>query len=263
MNIVIIGGNWDELNGKQSGYVNKLSYCLQQLNNNVTTYNGGNFLQLKNEIINNLSNHRVIIWMPNISNNYEKLLINIKRLYPLSLLVSSKRNNLEYVIQDLVKHALRVKANLLIEFLTVSDIVYEESVPDSLRKNIFSRLIDPLGNCFGTGFYSDIIEFSKVLNKRLNELLSFTRQSTIHSQDTLSFPEINDNISFFISIVRNKAIQFHELILGNEIENERFLGNCSFRCSHGFPSFRINENTICVSKRNIDKKGLNIQKDLF
>ena len=41
----------------------------------------------------------------------------------------------------------------------------------------------------------------------------------------------------------------------------RFLGNSSFRCQRGFPSFRGNKDIIFVSRRNVDKRF--IDKDHF
>ena len=42
------------------------------------------------------------------------------------------------------------------------------------------------------------------------------------------------------------------------VNKERFLGNCSFRCTHGFPSFKDSEAAIWVSRRNGDKRDIGI-----
>ncbi len=52
-------------------------------------------------------------------------------------------------------------------------------------------------------------------------------------------------------MIKSYAEIFHELI---HPENaERFMGNASFRCMRGFPSYR-KDGVIFVSRRNIDKR---------
>jgi ribulose-5-phosphate 4-epimerase/fuculose-1-phosphate aldolase len=66
----------------------------------------------------------------------------------------------------------------------------------------------------------------------------------------------------FIEKVKVQANKFHEIIHG--VNTTRMLGNASFRCQRGFPSFRVQfENTdrIFVSRRNVDKRF--ISKDEF
>jgi hypothetical protein len=59
-----------------------------------------------------------------------------------------------------------------------------------------------------------------------------------------------DNL--FFDYVKDCAEVFQELIKPPATVN-RFLGNSSFRCDKGFPSFR-RQNQLFVSRRNIDKR---------
>ena len=82
-----------------------------------------------------------------------------------------------------------------------------------------------------------------------------TRIPSIKAGEKVEAPDIPD----FYEYVRSCAEVFHELI--NPAKNTtRFLGNTSFRCRSGFPSFRV-DNGIFVSRRNIDKR--HISKDAF
>lgn len=80
-------------------------------------------------------------------------------------------------------------------------------------------------------------------------LAGITRQRCINAIDNVF--SVPDETEFF-DIIKEYADVFHELI--NPSPNvTRFLGNSSFRCQRGFPSFRKN-GIIYVSKRNIDKR---------
>ena len=60
----------------------------------------------------------------------------------------------------------------------------------------------------------------------------------------------------FLNIVREYAFKLAEATF-NTKDVKRFLGNASFRCPKGFPSFRYG-NYICVSKRNVNKEYITI-----
>ena len=69
----------------------------------------------------------------------------------------------KYKFSDLIYHALNNKSNLIIEFTKDSD-------------RYQGRIFDPLGNVF-LNYNKDFNLVGKVLNKRVNELLSYKRIS--------------------------------------------------------------------------------------
>ena len=114
-------------------------------------------------------------------------------------------------------------------------------------------LFDPLGNCWYKG--SDISECAENMVSRRQFLRSVTRQSCKQMTGTVNIP----NEEEFFDLVKQNAEVFHELI--NPAPGvTRFLGNSSFRCQRGFPSFR-DDKIVYVSKRNVDKRY--IGRDAF
>ncbi len=228
--ILFVGGNWDLNGGKESKMVNEFSKYLS----NATVYNGGNYNDLKS-IIESSTNYNIIIWWANVPNELPKIR-NIKEINYKAMLVSSKRNiDNKYSFQDLIQRSLALKSNLSIEF--------------SKNNGLYNmRLFDPLGNVWYEG--TDIKECSHALLNRLNIIKNITREPTIISNENikeLSYflntiynseetPSIKANKEF-LSIVRDYATIFAKSIYQTE-DIKRFLGNASFRCQKGFPSFR-------------------------
>jgi hypothetical protein len=66
-------------------------------------------------------------------------------------------------------------------------------------------------------------------------------------EDSVPIPDEKE----FFDYAKKVADTFHSLIHGSN--PSRFLGNLSFRCEHGFPSFRTRD-VIYVSQRDIDKR---------
>jgi len=241
MLISIIAGSFNDEGGKASGWAEKFFKISQSSFDKEFIYqfvNGGetslldwliqDFIKIKPD---------VIIWMADVPNDKPKLVKNIKELLPHSLLVTSKRNLDEsYSLQDLVSRALSIKSNLILEF--TGD-----------RSSIQSSIYDPLGNCFI--FKSkDINEVSKNLFNRLRTLKSVARVKSYSIGNKIDVPVTNE-INNFMELIKEQAERFHEIIHG--VNTERMLGNASFRCARGFPSFR-NQNLVFVSQRNIDKR---------
>ena len=177
------------------------------------------------------------------------------------MLVSSKRNvDNKYSFQDLLQRSFALKSNLTVEF--------------SKNDNKYNmKLFDPLGNVWYEGL--DIEECSKALLDRLAFIKSITRESTVSSEENIGalawffnmFKEEmykSDNNSEipikkeFLSIVRDYAYKFAEATLQTK-DVKRFLGNASFRCPKGFPSFREGK-YIFVSKRNVNKEFIGIDE---
>ncbi len=241
MKLLAVGGTFDESGGKPSVYMAKL------FSNFVTTdvfqldvYNGGHWNAISS-LVGRLTKelagcYDVILWFPNIPNNLEKLVPLIKKYNQKSILVTSK-NNMEakYTMAQLVQKALANRSNLVLEF------------PKSKSSNnLIANIFDPLGNIWLTE-ENDIYIVAKVLKLRIDQLIRYTRVGSVSIGDAVPIP----GVTYFFDIIKQYADVFHELIHG--ANSERLLGNASFRCLRGFPSFR-DKDRICVSRRNIDKR---------
>jgi hypothetical protein len=248
-NILIVGGTFDREGGRASSIVNKISEGVSKYSNiydnnhNITLYNGGNVEELPG-ILESVKEQNIVFWMPNVSNNEIKIR-DVKSINHKVILINSKRNdNSKYTFAELIQRSLAAKANLTIEFSKGEDGIF----------NIL--LFDPLGNSFYEG--SDIDKLCENLVKRMFKLTEFTRKPTIPADNTDNI-EIPNEEEFF-AFARNCSTIFHNLIRPAK-DTERFLGNMSFRCQNGFPSFRGDNGLIFVSKRNVNKEE--IQKDSF
>ena len=111
------------------------------------------------------------------------------------------------------------------------------------------RVFDPLGSVW-CDYTTDINNVVTSIVDRLNYIMSISRQGTIHINNEVT-PETPNEEEFF-KLIKEYAETFHELISPAQ-EVTRFLGNSSFRCQRGFPSFR-KDNIMFVSRRNIDKR---------
>jgi len=253
--ILFVGGNWDLNEGKKSKVVEKFANEIPE----VDLYNGGNYNDLK-QILESVENYDIVIWWANVDNNLPKIR-NVKDINYKVMLVSSKRNDYDkYSFQDLLQRSFALKSNLTIEFKKV-DGLYN------------MKLFDPLGNVWYDG--KDIKECSKELINRLKFIKNITRESTVSSEENIGalawffnmFKEemykSSDNPVFpikeeFLKIVREYASIFTEATFDTK-DVKRFLGNASFRCPKGFPSFRTDK-YIFVSKRNVNKEYIGINE---
>ena len=221
--VLFVGGTWDLNGGKKSKLVDSFSEEIE----NVTIHNGGDYKDLE-RIIEMAKNYDIVFWWANVDNSLPKVR-NVKEINYRVMLVSSKRNdNYKYSDEQLLQRSLGMKANLTVEF----------SKTDG---NFKMRVFDPLGNIWYEGY--DIKKCALNIFNRLESLVKYTRKSTIRSNDV-------DNEEF-LRIVRDYATKFAVTIFPDDVK--RFLGNASFRCLKGFPSYRGN-NCVYVSKRNVNKK---------
>ena len=234
MHILVVAGNWAE-NIKQSGYVNKLAECMHKyinISDSIELHNGGTFDEL-NALTNRMVEFDIVLWIANVPNTYDKIVNQLKVNNPKMILVTSKNNlDRKYSKQHLIARMLKVKANLCLEF-TKSD-------------QFLGTLLDPLGNAYIVES-NDIDAIAAALVKRAYTISKMTRIGSIRIGDAIDVP---DQPEFFVH-AKNMAETFHSLI--HPEATERFLGNLSFRCERGFPSFRTGDG-IFVSKRNIDKR---------
>lgn len=239
--ILFVGGTFDNEGGKQSALINSLIDIIKkdERAKHLTYYNGGFVSELHN-ILDSVSDKDIVFWMPNVSNDEVKIR-DVKAINPKTILINSKRNdNNKYTFAELIQRSLSAKANLTIEFSKVED-------------KVFNMLVfDPLGCEYYDG--TDIEEMCKKLLDRTFQLTEFTRKPTkkVYIDTPIQVPDKEE----FFAFARNCSEIFHNLVKPAKA-TERFLGNMSFRCQNGFPSFRGDDGLIFVSKRNIDKSEIN------
>lgn len=234
--ILFVGGNFGE-NIRPSGYIQKMYEHMvnKKKIQDITFQNGGSFTDLEHHL-KTLNHYDIIFWFANVPNTFEKLVNDIKVKAPRAILVTSK-NNLEgkYNYHMMVARLLKVKANLCLVFTKE-------------KTNIQGTLIDPLLNAF-TLKEESYTKVADALISRAFALKNYTRAASHPVGDPVEVPDQPE----FFKIAHDVAETFHTLI---HAENtERYLGNLSFRCEKGFPSFRDND-VVFVSKRNIDKREI-------
>lgn len=249
MRILFIGGTFDDAGGSQSGLVSAFSdYIKNEMlkeNDVITICNGGPIEKIP-LYLQSVADYDAVFWWANVPNDFPKMR-NIKEIAPKTLLVSSKRNREnKYSFQELINHALGLKANLTVEFYDADDLYFG------------MRTFDPLGTVWYEGL--DIKTCAQNTYERLLQLKNFTRQGTIPVDDPA--PETKNDMTEFIDVVKMYGNTFHELICPAK-KVTRYLGNASFRptnfrCTKGFPSFR-NGDYIFVSQRNVDKERITLK----
>lgn len=237
MKITIIAGSFNDDGGKKSGWAGKLATnLLMSWPDGGSVRNGGTWEDLVN-ICETLPDSGIVLWLADVPNDKPKLIKQIKEKSPKLFLVTSKRNlDGAYPLQDLVSRALAVKANLLLE-ITGS------------RDSLQTSIIDPLGNVFLMK-EPNLERVSKALTERLKTLIDVKRIGSRQVGEAISFP-LSSNAFKFLEIVKSQAEVFHNIIHG--VNTTRMLGNASFRCERGFPSFKTKD-LIFVSQRNVDKR---------
>ena len=238
-----VAGQFDDKHGRFSGYAGKLfNYDAANalgIDLGTDVINGGRLPFLR--VIHNLiatTAPQVVFWFPDVPNDQPKLVDDIKKNHPKCILVSSKNNDSgKYSFEELVSRALKTKSNLAVEF---------RKIDSKWAATIF----DPLGNVF-LHEETDIDEVRRVLFARAIELTGFTRIPSVQKRAE-RIPAPDEKL--FFSLARDYATIFHRLIHG--AHPERFMGNLSFRCERGFPSFKTADGLIFVSRRDVDKQNI-------
>lgn len=237
--ILLVGGNFDSNGGRPSGLISKIITAVQKMIPDGTFYNGGYFCDLRDNILPSVKDYDIVFWGANVPNTEEKVR-NVKEINPHTILISTKRNNDEYSFAEIISRALASKSNLVLEF---SKVKYQGLDFSKMR------VIDPLGNIFYDGL--NVNDMVKALITRAIELTQFTRIGSKRVEGDVQVP----NKEEFFTFARSCSNIFHNLI--NPAEGTtRFLGNMSFRCQNGFPSFRGKDNLIYVTRRNVDKRNI-------
>lgn len=235
---LFVGGTFDRDGGRPSGLIDSIiGHVLTDTRFDVTIFNGGKVADLHQVIWPSVVDYDVVFWFANVSNEEVKVR-DVKSLNPKCILITSKRNDdYKYTFAELISRALAIKANLTVEFAR-RDFKFNMSV------------FDPLGNIFYDGF--EVSEMVPCMMNRIYQLTKFTRVPTI--PDTTEAPTVPEETDFF-NFAHSCADIFHNLIRPAK-GTERFLGNLSFRCQNGFPSFRGQNGIIYVSRRNVDKSDI-------
>lgn len=225
--LTIVGGDFGQQGGKASYLVSQLAEHLEP----EYLLNGGKLEDLHDFIKKTPLDTSVLIWMPNIDNREEKLLPDIKKLHPKLFLIQSKRVvERNYDDFEIIKRLLNSHANLAIKITKTQN--YEFS------------LLDPLGNSWLKK--GSISSLAKVLKGRLAQIQPLSRRNSQQIGPARRF-EIEPD---FLEVVRDLGQTFGTLV--RAVNPNRFLGNASTRCMHGFPSQRSGD-SFFVSKRNVDK----------
>ena len=129
--ILLVGGNFDRNGGRSSSLICKVSQYLTK--EDVTVYNGGHIEALREHILPSVKDYNIVLWMPNVPNDEEKIR-NVKEINPKTILISSKRNdNGKYRCSELINRALLKKRNLGIAFSKVAE------------KRLTYTVFDPVG----------------------------------------------------------------------------------------------------------------------
>lgn len=239
MKTLYVAGSFDDKGGRESKIAHQI---FQPIKEEDADFNNGGYFGDLEKIVEKARDYDVIYWFANVPNNKPKLIKRIKKENSKCILVTSKRNtDCKYAFGDLIARALGLKSNLLLEFVC----------KDNLYRG---RVLDPLGNVF-VDFTEDFSLIGNVLKKRVNELAGYTRVSSMSVGEEKDIPDANE----FFELANYYAGLFHNLVHFS-VGAARFMGNVSFRCEKGFPSFRAND-LIYVSRRNVDKRC--IKKDSF
>jgi hypothetical protein len=248
MNVLCVGGKFDENGGRASKVANTIfsscvnelvSYCHAKVDH-LTTYNGGSLQDLEQASFRAQGkNTGLVLWFADVDNEVSKAYVrNIKKVNQTCILVAAKSSvGRDYTFADLIQKMLALKANLFVEFSKDEGNYYS------------ARLLDPLGNQWSPG-NENMVYVGECIARRVDELSRLTRMRS-ESDYRLDDFEVPDEAEFF-EFVRKSALTFAKLI-PSPTEIKRFVGNASFRCTKGFPSFR-GDGVIWVSVRNVDKE---------
>ena len=234
--VLFIAGSFDINGGKKSGLAQKFYDVLKNYYNNIDFYNGGNIQQLKQYSL-SVKKYQIVIWWAKY--DFKNIqLADIKSQNSRCMLICSKNNTSgDLLYSQIIQHTLSKKGNLCFVFKKCG--------------NRFGfDIYDPLGNVLYSG--SDITEAGDIMFRRIEFLKKLSRKSSICAGEKIEVP----NKPTFFRVVKKWGKKFHQVI--NPDQKTRYLGNASFRCQRGFPSFR-HKNYIFVSQRNIDKRYITNQ----
>lgn len=239
----IIGGTYDPDGGRPSKIVNQLNETLDW-----TCVNGGSLEMLHKILDEHLTEMDVLLWMPNISNEEEKILPTIKKRNPKLFLIQSKRaDGRDFTVSDMIGRMLGSHSNLGI-YISRLDITDWKG-----RPTYNFTLLDPLGNEWCND--CRVSKLAETIDSRVSEVMQMSRVGSTRLGDRRSF-SIDPR---FIDIIRSYGDRFATFV--NEVNPNRLLGNASTRCAKGFPGIRMvsTDGSMYVTRRNVDKQTLSLE----
>lgn len=229
---MIVGGTFDKNGGKSSTIVKMLAKCL-----NSPVANGGSLVKLTSltNLVDDLN-----IWMPNVSNDIGKIYPHKKRG---SIVICSKVMRSGTTLHDAVARIFRMHGNAVIAIDPGSDFFK-------------FTLIDALGNVWVSTH--KIAELARAI-KRFQLWMKGVRRaksSVLHKggkvvASKMFKKDIQDYYLHKLCEINTDLADKVELAAGT-----RYFGNTSTRCEALFPSIKMRENYIYVSKRNVNKERL-------
>ena len=230
MTKLIVGGTFDRAGGKASFMIAQL---WMGLGDGWECINGGSIETLK---LFSPKGIKVLIWMPNISNEEDKIVDTLKKINPSILLIQSKRSvDKKYSDFDVIGRLLKSHSALGIK-IEITDGKYR------------FKLLDPLGNDWG--YSRSLFDLSYPIQKRVDRLLSLTRVGSIRKDSLNLQGKVPED---FLEVVKEYGARFSKFVMA--VNPNRFLGNASTRCAKGFPAIRM-QSCILVTRRNVDKETL-------
>lgn len=240
LKVLFVAGNWDKDGGRPSKYMGKFINSVRNYvtDLNLVAFNGGHYDELET-IIQMSKDVDTVFWFANVPNDLPKIR-DIKEVNYKAILINSKRNdNNKYHFQELISMALSQKSNLTCEIRKNESGHYE------------MRIFDPLGTVW-SNFTTNISKSVAELFSRLMVLKDITRQSVVYAGPAIPVPADTDPA--MLEKFKQYGDVFHDLVQPKD-GVKRYLGNMSFRCLKGFPSFKVG-NLVYVSKRNTDKSSI-------
>lgn len=230
--ITLVGGTFGKSGGKASGIVRKMM-CQFGFNGNGYINGGAAWTLIDKGFLESIKKSKLIIWMPNIDNEEEKI-------YPEkgvgAILICSKVIRPGYTYKDAIARIFKMHGNAVIAI-----------EKDSNGFSTFT-LYDALANIWYKG--SDIKELCSTIMRFYIFMSSTIRKNTTYDENLLIELRYQPlTLEPFIKL-NNKLADHIMTSCG-----DRFFGNLSTRCQRLFPTQRTN-NYMYVSPRNTDKKRL-------
>ena len=225
-NVLIVGGTFANV-PKASSVIKKLAANIRSKFERVTVINGGTIDEIQNISV---RGYRLIIWMPNLSNEIEKV-------YPQkdigAVLICSKVIHDNLTIGDAVSRIFVMQANAVIAIT-------------SENKTFHFNMVDALGNTWVKT--SDLIQLTEDIKNFYEWSSNSTRIPSIRDI-RLPLHTVTPELTELCNVVKSIA---------DKVESERggrYFGNVSTRCEKLFPSM-IDKECAIVSARNIKKNRL-------
>jgi hypothetical protein len=230
---MIIGGTFDKFGGKTSTIVKLLSKCL-----NMPAVNGGTIwtMGIRKYVKGSLN-----IWMPNVPNEEAKI-------YPVkergSILICSKVMRPGNTVHDAVTRIFKMNGNAVITITTDEEGIFKFA------------LVDALGNIWAET--RRVVDLARAIKQFVAWMNGVERVKSIRIHrggkafTSAQFKkDINDYYLHVLCDLNKDMADRVEVAAGS-----RYFGNASTRCELMFPSIKLRENYIYVSKRNVNKERL-------